>query len=173
MKNIRSISIAALSLMVLLSTTASHGMGIVNAFKEQGTNLVTAAKTHPYISAAIAASPFVGFGLYKAVQYALAKKVEKEMVLTIKKEAKQIYMIASGLYNDMKLSKSNFMDVRKVISLLKSYIPFVDLIVQLRESEIKISAFNFANALSKWLFSSKVDFAVVTIAFNELESIKS
>jgi hypothetical protein len=86
MKNIRSNSIAALSIMLLLSTTASHGtyQGALTSLasyfpsREQAANAgkaaVEAVKAHPYISAAIAATPVVGYGLYKAGKYAFGKK---------------------------------------------------------------------------------------------------
>jgi hypothetical protein len=65
MKNIRSISIAALSAMLLLSTTASHGMwkSIVNFAQQQGSNLVATAKAYPVTAlitvTAIAAAGYV------------------------------------------------------------------------------------------------------------------
>jgi hypothetical protein len=88
MKNIRSISIAALSAMLLLSTTASHGMWNFNSFIKtskdaitsavntaQGSYLYKTAVANPYISAAIAATVVLATGIltYKALTKKAAK----------------------------------------------------------------------------------------------------
>jgi hypothetical protein len=88
MKNIRSISTAALPIVLLLSTTASHGISfnsVVSASKgglsiakdfvvKQGSTVIKTVAAHPYIAAATVATPVVGFGLYKAGKYAFGKK---------------------------------------------------------------------------------------------------